>query len=252
MGRATKQAVFGAVSVMAVLGIALPASAVTTATVTPNSGLHDGQTVTVAGTGMSTFGGVFYECSARVGTNPTGFDAAEQCDLDTEGTPTPDASGRFSFAFAVHAHIAVGFSDLGITPVPVDCTVEPRVLPVGEEPSDVHRNVELGRRSASGLRGRNVARQGYGGDAPTGGSREADPFRTDFPSHIAPVSPLPILRERTAMSAPCPYCRRRGGDHFECREAVIRRGEELRARSVELLERAARVRLAFQTSRRPV
>src|SRR5262249_18961317 len=61
-----------------------------------------------------------------------------------------------------------------------------------------------------------------------------------------------FLRERAAMSAPCPYCHRRYGDHVECREAVIRRGDELRARSVLLLERAARVRHGFQTVRRSV
>lgn len=84
----------------AVLAFAAPASAAASITVTPSSGLSDGQTVTVKGTGFAPNTQVLVlECPA----NATGSNGGSVCDVNDGkiGNNSSDASGNFTTTLTV-------------------------------------------------------------------------------------------------------------------------------------------------------
>ena len=94
-------AVIGAVAAVgaAVLAFASPAAAAAAITVTPHSGLSDGQTVTVKGTGFKANTSlVVIECP----TNATGSNGGSVCDVnDGKIGITSDGNGAFSTTLTV-------------------------------------------------------------------------------------------------------------------------------------------------------
>lgn len=98
VGAATAGAV--AAVAAAVLAFAAPASAAASITVTPNSGLSDGQTVTVKGTGFAPNTTVLVlECPA----NATGSNGGSVCDVNDGkiGNNKSDPSGAFTTTLTV-------------------------------------------------------------------------------------------------------------------------------------------------------
>ena len=80
-------------------------------TVVPDTGLRDGQTVQVTGSGFTP------DRRIKVAQCPAGTFAFEACDLATQVFAQSDAAGSFSVAFTVRAGIRAG----GVAPGDVDC-----------------------------------------------------------------------------------------------------------------------------------
>jgi hypothetical protein len=109
-----------ALTVMAValggsLVTASPAGAaeVHTVTVTPSTGLADGQTVTVSGTGFDETplinDWVVSQCSAAILNAPNDVGAAiNNCDQSTAAFAHADAAGNISTSFVVHKQLTTG------------------------------------------------------------------------------------------------------------------------------------------------
>ena len=118
---------------VAAVGFAAPAgAAVHSITVTPSTGLSDGQVVQVTGSGFTETPLVndwaVSECRADVLNAPiTLLNALGSCDVATPPFVFvhADAQGNFSMAFTLHQTITVGTS-------PVDCSVTPCAILVAQ------------------------------------------------------------------------------------------------------------------------
>ncbi|MBC2869375.1 enediyne antibiotic chromoprotein [Streptomyces mexicanus] len=112
--RLTQAGMLGSAAVAALALATAPASAAPAVTASPSSGLADGQTVTVSGTG--------YQAGAEV--------AVSQCResttcTDTLATATVRSDGTFSVPYTVRKQFtATDWSTGTGTPVTVDCAVQ--------------------------------------------------------------------------------------------------------------------------------
>lgn len=112
--RLTKSGLLGAAAVAALAFSAVPASAAPALTVTPGSGLADGQSVTVTGTGFAA-GTEVAVSQCREATTCT----------DALATATVDANGGFTATYTVRRQFAATDWSTGTgTPVTVDCAAQ--------------------------------------------------------------------------------------------------------------------------------
>jgi Neocarzinostatin family len=109
------------------------AAAVHTVTVTPSTGLSDGQTVTVTGTGFDETpllpdGFAIQQCRAAILSVPIDVGVAiTNCDQSTGGSAFADAAGNISTSLVVHTTITTGLgagtSSFTCGQAPNDCAI---------------------------------------------------------------------------------------------------------------------------------